>query len=42
MLVQNKIVDGIVGLAIGDALGVPAEFKSRYELEINPIIDMII
>ena len=35
-----KIKDGIVGLIIGDALGVPVEFNTREELEINPITDM--
>ena len=38
---DKKILDGIIGFAIGDALGVPAEFKSRNELKINPIVDMI-
>jgi len=39
---QNiKSSSGIIGFAIGDALGVPAEFKSREELELHPIIDMI-
>lgn len=38
---EIKSSNGIIGLAIGDALGVPAEFKSREELKINPIIDMI-
>lgn len=33
--------NGIIGLAIGDALGVPAEFKSREELKKYPITDMI-
>ena len=33
--------DGIIGLIIGDALGVPVEFKSREELEKNPIEKMI-
>ncbi len=36
-----KIKDGIIGFAIGDALGVPVEFKAREELKNNPIIDMI-
>lgn len=36
-----KSKNGIIGLAIGDALGVPAEFKSREELKIKPITDMI-
>ena len=36
-----KIKDGIIGLAIGDALGVPGEFKDREELKNNPITDTI-
>ncbi len=41
-LLENiKSSNGIVGFAIGDALGVPAEFKSRAELKLNPITDMI-
>lgn len=36
-----KIKDGIIGLAIGDAMGVPGEFKDREELKNNPITDMI-
>lgn len=35
-----KSSNGIVGFAIGDALGVPVEFKSREELIQNPIINM--
>ena len=38
---MKKIVDGILGFAIGDALGVPVEFKSREQLKENPIKDMI-
>ena len=38
---MKKIVDGIIGFAIGDALGVPVEFKSREQLKENPIKDMI-
>lgn len=38
---DKKIIDGIIGFAIGDALGVPAEFKSRDELKMKPIIDMV-
>lgn len=37
---NKKIVDGILGLTIGDAVGVPVEFKSREELDENPVVDM--
>ena len=35
-----KVKDGIIGLIVGDALGVPVEFKSRDELEKNPVTEM--
>ncbi len=35
-----KVKDGICGLLIGDALGVPVEFSRREELEKNPVTDM--
>ncbi|MBQ4030604.1 MAG: ADP-ribosylglycohydrolase family protein [Bacilli bacterium] len=38
---NTKVKDGMFGLAIADAVGVPAEFKSREELKINPITKMI-
>lgn len=34
------VKDGILGFAVGDALGVPVEFSSREELQRNPVIDM--
>lgn len=37
---NRKLSDGIMGLAIGDALGVPVEFKSREELSRNPVTTM--
>ena len=37
----TKSNNGIIGFTIGDALGVPAEFKSREELKSYPITDMI-
>lgn len=35
-----KVKDGIIGLVVGDALGVPVEFSSREELKANPITKM--
>ena len=35
-----KVKDGIIGLVVGDALGVPVEFTSRHELEKDPVVDM--
>ncbi len=40
MLLQDSVYDGMYGLCIGDAVGVPAEFMSRSELAEHPIIDM--
>lgn len=37
---SNKIESGLFGLAIGDALGVPVEFKSRAYLKRNPVSEM--
>lgn len=37
---NNYIMASIVGFAIGDALGVPHEFRSRDELRSNPVYDM--
>ena len=34
------VKDGITGLLIGDALGVPHEFKTRQELQLNPVTTM--
>ena len=36
-----KVKDGIIGLVVGDALGVPVEFKSRKYLEQNPVTGMM-
>lgn len=35
-----KVKDGIIGLVVGDALGVPVEFYSRNELEKDPVTKM--
>lgn len=41
MSLENKLKSAILGLAIGDALGVPYEFISRDIIKNNPCIDMI-
>lgn len=38
---SNKIVSAIIGLAVGDALGVPVEFYDRYTLDKNPVFEML-
>ena len=35
-----KVKDGIIGVIIGDALGVPVEFTSRESLKENPVTGM--
>lgn len=37
----NLVLDGIMGVAIGDALGLPVQFLSRKEIAISPITKMI-
>ena len=37
---KDHIFGGILGLAVGDALGVPVEFQSRESLRQNPVTDM--
>jgi ADP-ribosyl-[dinitrogen reductase] hydrolase len=37
---ENRLKGGIIGACLGDALGVPVEFKSRQYLTQNPVIDM--
>lgn len=38
---SNKVTDTLLGVAIGDAVGVPYEFSSREEMQANPATDMI-
>ncbi len=35
---MSKIYDGIMGLVVGDALGVPVEFKQRDTYEVTDMI----
>lgn len=37
---RNLYLDGIMGVVVGDALGVPVEFSERYELEEEPVTGM--
>ena len=37
---RDFIKDTLIGVAVGDALGVPVEFRSRSELKQNPVIGM--
>ncbi len=37
---KNQAVSAVMGLVVGDALGVPVEFVSRQELIINPVVGM--
>ena len=38
---MNHYKNGIMGLVVADALGVPFEFKSREKIALNPCVDMI-
>lgn len=40
-LEMNRYIAAVLGLIVGDALGVPVEFKSRAEIKENPVTDMI-
>ena len=41
MSMRNIWLDGIMGVVVGDALGLPVQFKSREELRRNPLTDMV-
>ena len=38
---RNIWLDGIMGVIVGDALGLPVQFLEREELKKNPVTDMI-
>lgn len=38
---MSKIIDGLIGFVVGDAMGVPVEFSMREKMFINPVTDMI-
>ncbi|GAA4075074.1 ADP-ribosylglycohydrolase family protein [Flavobacterium cheonanense] len=37
---SNKVIDCLLGVAVGDALGVPFEFKRTFEMIENPATEM--
>ena len=37
---SNNILAGIMGLVVGDALGVPVEFQDRERLRVDLVTDM--
>lgn len=37
---KNLYLDGMMGLVVGDAVGVPVEFAYRENLKKNPVTDM--
>ena len=37
---ENKVLDGLFGVCVADALGVPVEFEGREDLKENPITGM--
>ena len=40
MIFDDAVKNGMLGLVVGDALGVPVEFQSREELERDPVTGM--
>ncbi len=40
-MTREHVYGALFGVAIGDALGVPAEFMSRASLKLNPIKDFV-
>lgn len=41
MITRQNIIDGMYGLAVADALGVPYEFKQREDIKNSPCVGMI-
>ena len=40
MMKNNQVTDALLGLAVGDALGVPVEFMTRANLQQQPVTGM--
>lgn len=41
LMESNKVIDALLGVAVGDAVGVPFEFNSRDKMNTNPAKGMI-
>ncbi len=41
MDLKEKCLSGVFGAVVGDAVGVPYEFRSRNEMKQNPCLDMV-
>ena len=39
---KNIWVNGMMGLVVGDALGMPVQFKTREELKDNPVKTILV
>lgn len=39
-ITNSKVLAGLMGVCVGDALGVPVEFTSREERTENPVVDL--
>lgn len=40
LALRDRVVGGLWGAVVGDALGVPVEFRSRAEVQRNPVTDL--
>lgn len=40
-IISSFVLNGVIGFAIGDALGVPVEFNSKSYFKTNPVRDML-
>ena len=38
---MSKVLDSILGLAIGEAMGIPLKYNERKKLFKNPVTEMI-
>jgi ADP-ribosylglycohydrolase len=40
LTIKERVLGGLWGAVVGDALGVPVEFRGRLELQSNPVTDL--